>query len=73
MKDIEKMLSAGPLPVQDEEQQAARLAQRLSAHAISEGLADIGYATVDSPFGTLTAAATDGGLVRLAFPEEPLD
>jgi methylated-DNA-[protein]-cysteine S-methyltransferase len=73
MKDIEKMLSAGPLPMQDEEQQAARAARRLSARAISEGLADVGYAPVDSPFGTLTAAVTEEGLVRLAFPEEPLD
>ncbi len=73
MKDIEKMLSAGPLPMRKEERQAAEAAQRLNARAISEGLADIGYATVDSPFGTLTAAVTEEGLVRLAFPEEPLD
>lgn len=73
MKDIEASLSAGPLPMRDEEQQAARAAERLSARAASEGLADIGYAPVDSPFGTLTAAVTDDGLVRMAFPEEPLD
>jgi methylated-DNA-[protein]-cysteine S-methyltransferase len=73
MKDIEKMLSAGPLRMHDEERQAAAAATRLSARAASEGLADIGYATVDSPFGTLTAAVTAEGLVRLAFPEEPLE
>lgn len=73
MKDIETMLSAGPLSMLDEEEQAARAARRLSAHAACEGLADIGYASVDSPFGTLTAAVTEEGLVRLAFPEEPLE
>jgi methylated-DNA-[protein]-cysteine S-methyltransferase len=73
MKDIEQMLSAAALPTPDDEQQAAQAARRLSARAASEGLADIGYATVDSPFGTLIAAATEEGLVRLAFPEEPLD
>jgi len=39
----------------------------------AEGLSDVSYATVDSPFGTLLAAATARGLVRLAFPEEDID
>jgi methylated-DNA-[protein]-cysteine S-methyltransferase len=30
----------------------------------------VNCATVDSPFGSLFAAATDRGLVRLAFPEQ---
>ncbi len=34
---------------------------------------DIRYAPVDSPFGTLHAAITRHGLVRLAFPEESPD
>ncbi len=73
MKDIENMLSAATAPTPEDERSAALAARRLSARASSEGLADIGYGTVDSPFGTLTAAVTDEGLVRLAFPEEPLD
>ncbi|HEY7961754.1 MAG TPA: methylated-DNA--[protein]-cysteine S-methyltransferase [Solirubrobacteraceae bacterium] len=73
MKDIEKVLSAGPLSMHDEERQAAHAARLFSARAASEGLADIGYASVDSPFGTFTAASTSEGLVRLAFPEEPLE
>ena len=73
MTDIEKMLRDAALPTPAEEDQAAQAARRLSARAGAEGLADIGYAPVDSPFGTLVAAATDRGLVRLAFPEEPLD
>jgi methylated-DNA-[protein]-cysteine S-methyltransferase len=73
MRDIEKLLSAAALPTPEDGRLAALAAQRLSARAASAGLADIGYGPVDSPFGTLTAAVTEGGLVRLAFPEEPLD
>ena len=35
--------------------------------AQAEGLIDVAYAGVDSPFGHLTAAVTDAGIVRLAF------
>jgi methylated-DNA-[protein]-cysteine S-methyltransferase len=73
MKEIEKMLANASLRTPEHEAQAAVAAQRFSAHAADSGLADIGYASVDSPFGALTAAVTDDGLVRLAFPEEPLD
>jgi methylated-DNA-[protein]-cysteine S-methyltransferase len=52
---------------------AAVAAQRLSARIAQEGLADIAYTPVDSPFGRLLAAATKRGLVRLAFPEEKVD
>jgi len=52
---------------------AAGAAQRLSARIAAEGLADVSYAPVDSPFGTLLLAATRRGLVRLAFPEEDVD
>jgi methylated-DNA-[protein]-cysteine S-methyltransferase len=48
-------------------------ARRLADRAAAEGLADVVYAPVDSPFGTLLAAATERGLVRLAFPEESAD
>jgi methylated-DNA-[protein]-cysteine S-methyltransferase len=52
---------------------AAAAAQRLSGRIAAEGLADVSYAPVDSPFGTLLLAATGKGLVRLAFPEEDVD
>ncbi len=71
--DIEKMLSAAALPTPQDERMAAQAALRLTTRALDEGLADIGYAEVDSPFGILTAASTADGLVRLAFPEEPVD
>jgi len=38
-----------------------------------EGLVDVAYATVASPIGELLVAATDAGLVRLAFPGEDDD
>ena len=41
--------------------------------AQAEGLIDVAYAGVDSPFGHLTAAVTDAGIVRLAFEGEELD
>jgi methylated-DNA-[protein]-cysteine S-methyltransferase len=55
------------------QEDAAHAAARLVARAQTEGLLDVAYARVDSPFGTLTAAATATGLVRLAFPEESPD
>ncbi len=72
---LEQMLRDGALstPVHEEEAQAMQATQTFNARVIREGLADIAYGVVDSPWGTLTAAATDRGLVRLAFPEEPLD
>lgn len=45
----------------------------LTARADAEGLVDVAYAQADSPFGPLTVAATESGLVLLAYPERPLD
>lgn len=45
----------------------------LNARAAKEGLLDVAYAQVDSPLGPLTVAATERGLVRVAYPERPLD
>jgi methylated-DNA-[protein]-cysteine S-methyltransferase len=52
---------------------AAEAAGRLSDRIAAQGLADVSYAPVDSPFGTLLLAGTKRGLVRLAFPEESVD
>jgi methylated-DNA-[protein]-cysteine S-methyltransferase len=57
----------------DEQAAAAAAARRLARRIADEGLADISYAPVDSPFGPLLAAATKRGLVKLAFPEEDVD
>jgi methylated-DNA-[protein]-cysteine S-methyltransferase len=40
---------------------------RLVADAEREGLLDVAYRTVDTPVGQLLLAATDKGLVRVAF------
>jgi len=42
--------------------------QGLAARAEAEGLLDVAYATVDSPFGSLLVAATPRGLVKLSLP-----
>jgi methylated-DNA-[protein]-cysteine S-methyltransferase len=52
---------------------ARRAAERLSARIAADGLADLSYAPIDSPFGPLLVAATKQGLLRLAFPEEDVD
>jgi methylated-DNA-[protein]-cysteine S-methyltransferase len=39
----------------------------LAARAEREGLLDVAYRTVDGPLGPLLLAATDAGLVRVAF------
>jgi methylated-DNA-[protein]-cysteine S-methyltransferase len=57
----------------DDEAGAAAAARRLTRRIADEGLADVTYAPVDSPFGPLLAAATKRGLVKLAFPEEDVD
>jgi methylated-DNA-[protein]-cysteine S-methyltransferase len=64
---LERALRAGTGAAS--EATAAGAARRVSSRIASEGLADVSYA----PFGTLLAASTSRGLVRLAFPEEDVD
>lgn len=47
----------------------SRLHDRLVAAAAADGLLDVAYRTVDSPLGPLLLAATDRGLVRIAFSD----
>jgi methylated-DNA-[protein]-cysteine S-methyltransferase len=42
--------------------------KHLADRAAEEGLLDVAYATVDSPFGPLLVAATPRGLVKISFP-----
>ncbi len=42
--------------------------KRLTDRAAEEGLLDVAYATVDSPFGSLLIATTPLGLVKLSLP-----
>ena len=45
-----------------------RLNERLLARADREGLIDVAYATMDSPYGELLVAATERGVVKLSLP-----
>jgi methylated-DNA-[protein]-cysteine S-methyltransferase len=49
------------------------LRERLAAAAQADGILDVAYRTVDSPVGRLLLAATDAGLVRVAYPNEDQD
>jgi methylated-DNA-[protein]-cysteine S-methyltransferase len=60
------------LPEIDETAQR-RLQARLAEQANQAGLLDIAYRTVDSPFGPLLLAATEQGLIRVAFALEGHD
>ncbi len=57
------------LEAEDDTGRRARLAERAAA----EGLLDVAYRTIDSPVGSLLLAATDAGLVRVAFEREGHD
>lgn len=50
-----------------------RLRDRLASAAADQGVLDIAYRIVDSPVGRLLLAATDRGLVRVAFASEGHD
>jgi methylated-DNA-[protein]-cysteine S-methyltransferase len=54
-------------------EEAAAPAEKLAARAQREGLVDVAYATLDTPLGTVTLAATTRGLVRVALPGERLE
>ncbi|MGK4585120.1 methylated-DNA--[protein]-cysteine S-methyltransferase [Kitasatospora sp. HPMI-4] len=51
----------------------ARLHRRLEAKAQAAALVDIAYTVVDSPVGPLLLAATDRGLIRVAYAVEDHD
>ncbi|KAE8764223.1 methylated-DNA--[protein]-cysteine S-methyltransferase [Georgenia thermotolerans] len=50
-----------------------RLHARLVAAAATAGVLDVAYRTLDTPVGPLLLAATDRGLVRVAFASEDHD
>lgn len=51
----------------------SHLEQRLAEQAEAYGLVDVGYRHVDSPLGRLLVAATEAGVVRVAFEDEADD
>jgi methylated-DNA-[protein]-cysteine S-methyltransferase len=46
---------------------------RFKARAAEEGLLDVAYTTIDSPFGPLLLAKTRRGLVRVGLPNQDQD
>jgi methylated-DNA-[protein]-cysteine S-methyltransferase len=56
-----------------EESDVDRLRGRLAAAAEAEGILDVAYRTVDTPVGPLLLAATEQGLVRVAYPNHGHD
>jgi methylated-DNA-[protein]-cysteine S-methyltransferase len=54
-------------------EQLRELHDRLATAARGEGVLDVAYRTVDSPVGPLLLAATDLGLVRIAYASEGHD
>jgi len=61
------------LVTRDEAATMAHLHDQLVAAADADRLLDVAYRTVDSPVGTLLLAATDQGLVRIAYRLENHD
>jgi methylated-DNA-[protein]-cysteine S-methyltransferase len=53
--------------------QLRTLHDRLAASAAADGVLDVAYRTLDTPAGTLLLAATDQGLVRVAWASEGHD
>jgi methylated-DNA-[protein]-cysteine S-methyltransferase len=56
--------------IADEAGTIDHLRDQLVAAAEEDQLLDIAYRTVESPVGTLLVAATDQGLVRVAYERE---
>lgn len=50
-----------------------RLRARLAEAAQRDGILDVAYRTIDSPVGLLLLAATEAGLVRVAYASEDHD
>jgi methylated-DNA-[protein]-cysteine S-methyltransferase len=60
------------LPEVDEAAQG-RLQARLAAAAAADGILDVAYRIIDTPVGPLLLAATEKGLVRVAYDREDHD
>ena len=65
-RDLKRAFPGGPGDLR-------RLHARLATAAERDGILDVAYRTVDSPVGPLLLAATDAGLVRVAYASEGHD
>jgi methylated-DNA-[protein]-cysteine S-methyltransferase len=66
---MNELLDAFPVEGSDVD----RLRARLAAAAEAEGILDVAYRTMDTPVGPLLLAATEQGLVRVAYPNQGHD
>lgn len=57
----------------DEEERLVRLRSRLASDAADARILDVAYRTLDTPVGKLLLAATEQGLVRVAYDREDHD
>jgi methylated-DNA-[protein]-cysteine S-methyltransferase len=72
------MTNDDPLEVRDlfeaypdaTEAELGRLHDRLADGAAAQGILDVAYRTLDTPVGTLLLAATETGLIRVAYQAE---
>lgn len=67
---IERLLS---LPDDEVRDAAADAARRFAERAAAEGAAKISYATVDTPVGIASVAATSRGILSVGLPSEAVD
>jgi methylated-DNA-[protein]-cysteine S-methyltransferase len=52
---------------------SAELLESIASAAVREGLADAVYTRLDTPIGKLLIVQGERGVVRIGFPEEPVD
>lgn len=68
-EELERRLGSAPVPPLD----VGGLRRSLARRAGQEGLLDVAYGTYDSPLGSLTVVVTRLGLLRLSYPDEPIE
>ncbi|HEY0259907.1 MAG TPA: methylated-DNA--[protein]-cysteine S-methyltransferase [Lacisediminihabitans sp.] len=69
-REVSDLLAGTALPTAETME---RLHRRLEESAERADVLDIAYTTIDSPVGTLLLAATERGLLRVAYENEDLD
>jgi methylated-DNA-[protein]-cysteine S-methyltransferase len=62
-KQLERMLRNAPAGADLE-----RAVQGVLARAEKDGLIDVAYTEIDSPFGKMLIAGSERGVLRVAFP-----
>lgn len=69
-REISGLLAGTALPSAD---RMRRLHRKLEENSRRAGILDVAYTTIDTPVGTLLLAATERGLIRVAYDREDLD